>query len=200
VRQFLIDNAAFFVDEYHVDGFRHNQVTVIIRQNTSDGWAFCQNLTRTVRAHDSSAINIAEYWGPHPAVVRPVFDGGADFDASWHDGLRRAIRHVVAQAAGGRDVSLNWHPVVDHLWAPGFRDAWRAVQYIESHDEVYRDRAPRIAGLAMAAMAGAGTREADPGVALGRPITSPGVPKIFIGRNFSRTSVGRTIRRITRGC
>jgi hypothetical protein len=45
VRQFLIDNATFFVDEYHVDGFRYDQVTVIVQQNTSDGWRFCQNLT-----------------------------------------------------------------------------------------------------------------------------------------------------------
>ena len=33
VRQFLIDNATFFVDEYHVDGFRYDQVTVIVQQN-----------------------------------------------------------------------------------------------------------------------------------------------------------------------
>ena len=38
VRQFLIDNAKFFVDEYHVDGFRYDQVTVIVQQNASDGW------------------------------------------------------------------------------------------------------------------------------------------------------------------
>jgi 1,4-alpha-glucan branching enzyme len=81
---------------------------VIVQQNTSDGWRFCQNLTGTVRALDPSAINVAEYWGPDPAVVRPVFEGGADFDANWHDGLRRAIRGVIAEAAGGRDASLNW--------------------------------------------------------------------------------------------
>ena len=52
VRQFLIDNATFFVDEYHVDGFRYDQVTVIVQQNTSDGWRFCQNLTGAVRALD----------------------------------------------------------------------------------------------------------------------------------------------------
>ena len=136
VRQFLIDNAAFFVDEYHVDGFRYDQVTVIVQQNTSDGWRFCQNLNRTVRALDASAINIAEYWGPDPAVVRPVFEGGADFDANWHDGLRRAIRGVIAEAAGGRDAALDWQPVVDQLRAPAFRHAWRAVQYVESHDQV----------------------------------------------------------------
>jgi 1,4-alpha-glucan branching enzyme len=46
VRQFLIDNANFFVEEYHVDGFRYDQVTVIDRQNIGSGWLFCQHLKR----------------------------------------------------------------------------------------------------------------------------------------------------------
>ena len=29
VRQFLIDNAKFFLDEYRVDGFRYDEVSVI---------------------------------------------------------------------------------------------------------------------------------------------------------------------------
>lgn len=184
VRQFLIDNARFFVDEYHVDGFRYDQVTVIVQQNASDGWPFCQNLTRTVRALDPSAINVAEYWGPEPAVVRPVFEGGADFDANWHDGLRRAIRGVIAQAAGGRDVSLDWQPVVDHLRAPGFRDAWRAVQYLESHDEVYRDRAPRIASLAGGGDGRSWYARSRSRVALGLLMTAPGIPMFFMGQEF----------------
>ena len=52
--------------------------------------------------------------------------------------MRRAIRNSVApQAAGGRDASLNWQFIMNQLRAPGFRDAWQAVQCIESHDEVY---------------------------------------------------------------
>ena len=184
VRQFLIDNAKFFVDEYHVDGFRYDQVTVIVQQNTSDGWAFCQNLTRTVRSLDASAINVAEYWGPDPAVVRPVFEGGADFDASWHDGLRRAIRGVIGEAAGGRNAALDWQPVVDQLRAPGFRNAWRAVQYLESHDEVYRDRAPRIAALAGGGDGRSWYARSRSRVALGLLMAAPGIPMIFMGQEF----------------
>ena len=184
VRQFLIDNAAFFVDEYHVDGFRYDQVTVVVQQNVSDGWRFCQNLTRSVRALDASAINVAEYWGPEPAVVRPVFEGGADFDANWHDGLRRSIRSVIAQAAGGRDAALDWQPVVDQLRAPGFRNAWRAVQYLESHDEVYRDRAPRIAALAGGGDGRSWYARSRSRVALGLLMIAPGIPMIFMGQEF----------------
>jgi hypothetical protein len=62
VREFLIGNARMFLDEYHVDGFRFDQVTVI---DNNGGWYFCQNLTDTLRYHKPSAALIAEYWGEH---------------------------------------------------------------------------------------------------------------------------------------
>lgn len=185
VRQFLIDNAKFFVDEYHVDGFRYDQVTIIDRQSQGFGWGFCQDLNATLNHQDASAINIAEYWGPEPAVVRPQQDGGAGFHAGWHDGLRRAIRGVIGQATGGQDAGVDWQPVVDQLRAPGFRDAWRAVQCVESHDEVYRGRAPRIPALAAG---NSDTRtwyaRSRSRVATGLVLTAPGIPMLFMGQEF----------------
>lgn len=186
VRQFLIDNARFFLDEYHVDGFRYDQVTVIDRQNAGSGWLFCQHLNETLTHQDPSAINIAEYWGPDPSVVRPQDQGGAGFHANWHDGLRTAIRGVIQQAAGGRDAFVDWQPVVDQLRAPGFRDAWRAVQYIESHDEVYRDRNARIPSLAVGGSRQTRTWYATSRsrVATGLVLTAPGIPMLFMGQEF----------------
>ena len=185
VRQFLIDNARFFIDEYHVDGFRYDQVTVIDRQNAGSGWLFCQNLNGTLNAQDPSAINIAEYWGPEPAVVRPAAEGGAGFHANWHDGLRRAVRGVLEQAAGGAFGPLSWQGVVDQLRAGGFPDAWRAVQYVESHDEVYRDRGLRVPSLAVG---GGNTRTwyatSRARVALGVVMCAPGIPMVFMGQEF----------------
>ena len=43
VRQFLIDNAKMHLQEYHLDGLRYDQVTVI---DENGGWRFCQDLTR----------------------------------------------------------------------------------------------------------------------------------------------------------
>ena len=39
MRQFLIDNARSLIEEYHVDGFRYDQVTVIAE---SGGWFFAR--------------------------------------------------------------------------------------------------------------------------------------------------------------
>jgi 1,4-alpha-glucan branching enzyme len=184
VRGFLINNAEFFAREYHVDGFRYDQVTVIDKQNAGNGWLFCQHLNGTLNFQEPSAVNIAEYWGPEPAVVRSVGEGGAGFHASWHDGLRRAIRGVVGEAAGGRNADVHWQPVVDQLRAPGFPNAWRAVQCVESHDEVYRDRNPRIPMLAGGGNSRTWYATSRSRVASGLILTAPGIPMLFMGQEF----------------
>lgn len=184
VRQFLIDNAQFFIHEYHADGFRYDQVTVIDRENAGSGWLFCQDINSTLNTLDPDAINIAEYWGPEPAVVRPRDLGGAGFHASWHDGLRESIRRVLSEAIEGRDAPLHWQPVVDQLRAPGFPDTWRAVQCIESHDEVYHDRNPRIPRLAGGGDSRTWYASSRSRVATGILLTAPGIPMIFMGEEI----------------
>jgi len=184
VRQFLIDNARFFSQEYHVDGFRFDQVTVIDQQNAGSGWLFCQDVNGTLNAVNRSAIDVAEYWGPDPAVVRPRDSGGAGFDAEWHDGLRRSLRDVLAAATGGRDASVDWQPVVDQLRAPGFCDAWRAVQCLEDHDEVYRGRDPRIASLSGGGQSRTWYATSRSRTATAILLTAPGIPMLFMGEEF----------------
>lgn len=50
VRDFLIQNATFFLNEYRVDGFRYDQVSVIDHDGAPHGWRFCQDLTSTLHA------------------------------------------------------------------------------------------------------------------------------------------------------
>ena len=70
VRDFLIQNAKFFLDEYRVDGFRYDQVSVIDHDGAPHGWSFCQDLTSTLRHHRPSALDKAEYWNVNPYVVQ----------------------------------------------------------------------------------------------------------------------------------
>ena len=56
VRDFLIQNAKFFLDEYRVDGFRYDQVSVIDHDGAPHGWRFCQDLTSTLRHHRAGAF------------------------------------------------------------------------------------------------------------------------------------------------
>ena len=113
VRQFLIDNARFFLEEFHVDGFRYDEVSVIDRFG---GWAFCQALTQTLKFAKPSAIQIAEFRNPSKEfAVKSVEDGGAGFDLVWDDRMRDAVRGALAQATAGRDAPFSWSDVARAL-------------------------------------------------------------------------------------
>ena len=148
VRQFLIDNAGFFFDEYHVDGFRFDEVTVIDRYG---GWEFLQDLTSTLRYRKPSAPLIAEYWADQGVIVRPVADGGAGFDSVVSSGLRQAVRRALEEASrpGSGALDLDW---VARELRPDHGAAWRTVEHLENHDIVRvdntTDRGPRIPALA----------------------------------------------------
>lgn len=152
VRQFLIDNARLFLDHYHADGFRFDEVSVIADHA---GKQFAKDLTSTLRYHQPKAIQIAEYWHwDRATAVTPVPDG-LGFDAALHDGLRIAIRTVLSQASSGASAFVNMDAVRNALYRPtAFPASWKAVIHIENHDLVDADREkpeetqPRIPALA----------------------------------------------------
>lgn len=184
VRQFLIDNARFFLDEYRVDGFRFDQVSVIVAESGESGWRFCQDCTSTLRTHRPEACNIAEYWPVDSYVAKPARQGGAGFDAAWTDGIRTAVRDAVASASRGRDAQVDMSRIADALRMHGFGGKWRGVQYVESHDEVYRGRGERIARLADGANARSWYARSRARVATGLVLTAPGIPMLFMGQEF----------------
>lgn len=81
VRQFLIDNATFFLREYHCDDFRYDEISILLLTNQTTGWSFCQNLTGTVRYIKDRALQNAEYWPSEFSasafsIVQPAGQGG----------------------------------------------------------------------------------------------------------------------------
>ena len=138
VRQFLVDNARFFYDEYHVDGFRFDEVTVI---DGNGGWGFCQQLTDALHKDQAGRILIAEYWRTDQSwVIRAVPRQGAGFDAVWTYDPRNALRDAVGRAATAYGAPLDLTPVFTAMgtqFDPG--ETWRAVNCVENHDKVYSD-------------------------------------------------------------
>ena len=187
VRQFLIDNARFFLDEYHIDGYRYDEVTVIDRFG---GWRFCQDLTGTVKHHRPSSLHHAEYWnGQQFWAVRAREENGAGFDTVLSPGLRDAVRHALEQAAGGQDAFVNLDPVRDRLYRPyGFRAASQIVECLETHDRQRvqndNDREPRIAALADSTDSRSWYARSRARVANGLLLTAPGLPMLFMGQEF----------------
>jgi 1,4-alpha-glucan branching enzyme len=187
VRQFLIDNGAMWFTEYHIDGLRYDQVTVM---DEHGGWFFCQDMTGTLRFVKPSAVQIAEYWGNERwrGVVSPP--PGMGFDTGYNDGLRDRLRGVIAQAAGGSNATVNLDALRDSIYPPwGFPDAWRAFQCIENHDlldvdHTGNDRQPRIAALGDSTNSRSWYARSRARVATALLMTAPGVPMIFMGQEF----------------
>ncbi len=182
VRQFLIDNAIFFCDEYHVDGFRFDEVTVIDRHG---GWTFLQDLTDTLRYRKPSAPLVAEYWADQAAVVRARAAGGAGFDAVVSSVLREAVRAAVADAARGAAAPVDLGRLADAL-SPRFGAAWRDVQHLENQDIVRinndTDRQPRVPALSDPSNARSWYARSRSRVANGLLLTAPGIPMLFMGQ------------------
>jgi 1,4-alpha-glucan branching enzyme len=187
VRDFLMRNATFFLTEYHIDGIRYDEVSVI---DNHGGWFFCQDMTNTQHFVKPSAIQIAEYWNPKRELAVKSPPDGMGFDAALADGLRDALRGVLGQAAGGREAFVNFDTIRDHLYAPyGFNDGWRAVQCIENHDIVYAGREanelkPRIPFLADSSNRRSWYARSRSRFATALLMTAPGVPMLFMGQEI----------------
>lgn len=185
VRQFLIDNAKSLLEEYHVDGLRYDQVTVI---DASGGWFFAQDLTSTVRWVKPSAVQIAEYWGSErwKGVAAPP--DGMGFDAGYSDVLRNALRKAIEQASHGDATRVDLDAVKGALMMT-YKEAarWTVFQCIENHDLLdvsHDDRQPRIAALADPSNARSWYARSRAKVATGILLTAPGIPMIFMGQEF----------------
>ncbi|HYQ99384.1 MAG TPA: alpha amylase C-terminal domain-containing protein [Casimicrobiaceae bacterium] len=183
VRDFLIQNARFFLTEYRVDGFRYDQVSVIDHDGAPFGWSFCQDLSSTVRYHRSAALQKAEYWAVNPYVVQAP-PAGAGFDASLTDGLRIAVRDVIAAASAPDERPLDLTELARSLWPDGFAEQWRFVQGPENHDVVYEGRELRVARLGDPGNPRSWYGRSRARVATGISLTAPGIPMLFMGQEF----------------
>ncbi len=183
VRDFLIQNAKFFLAEYRVDGFRYDQTSVIDHDGAPFGWSFCQDLSSTARFERPAALQKAEYWAVNPYVVKAP-PAGAGFDTSLTDGLRIAVRDVIAAASAPDERPLDMTGLARSLWPDGFNERWRFVQGPENHDVVYEGRELRVARLGDPGNPRSWFGRSRARVATGVSLTAPGIPMLFMGQEF----------------
>jgi len=184
VRQFLIDNARFLLQEYRVDGLRYDQVSVITQEAGSSAWPFCQDLTSTMRFVNPSSLHKAEFWPVNADVIKPVSANGAGFDTTLTDGLRNAVRRVVQQASIPGDGPVDLTGLAANLWPGNVPEQWRGVQGPENHDIVYRDRELRMPRLADGSNTRSWFARSRARLATGLCLTAPGIPMLFMGQEF----------------
>jgi len=192
VCRFLQDNAANYVTEYHADGFRYDEISILLSTGQATGWAFCRTLTSALRSLQPRILQNAEFWPgefddiPNSAgiIVESASVGGAGFDVVQHDALRDALRGAVGAASAGAAAAVSMSSIAGALYPPGFDHGWRAVTCVENHDLVMAGRNPRVPSLADAPDPHSWYGRSRTRVASAILLTAPGIPQLFMGQEF----------------
>ncbi len=186
VRQFILDNALMWLDDYHMDGLRMD-MTLYMRSvdangdtEIPDGWSLTQWINREIATRFPGRIVIAEDLQNNEYLTRDESAGGAGFGAQWDAEFVHPVRAVLTTS---QDEHRSMWTVRDALCHRYNQDAFERVVYTESHDEVANGKARMPEEI----------NPDDPGdwfaqkrSTLGAVLvmTAPGIPMLFQGQEF----------------
>jgi 1,4-alpha-glucan branching enzyme len=128
VSAFLVNNALFWAERYHVDGLRVDAVASMLYRDYSrkagewipneaggrENWeaaSFLQSMNRAVYGAHPGFFTIAEESTAWPGVTHPAHDGGLGFGFKWnmgfmHDTLKYMAREPVHRRHHHQDVTF----------------------------------------------------------------------------------------------
>jgi maltooligosyltrehalose trehalohydrolase len=202
VREFFIQNARYWIDEFHFDGLRLDATQSILDASERHVISEITDAARKAAQTQQRSIFIVAENEPQDArIVRPIEGGGYGCDALWNDDFHHSA-HV---ALTGRTeayytdyrgtpqeflATIKWGYLYQgqhYFWQKNCRgksaldvEAHGFVNYIENHDQV----ANTATGARMA-------RVADPAllrVLTGLLLLAPATPMLFQGQEFGSSA------------
>jgi maltooligosyltrehalose trehalohydrolase len=200
VRAFFLANAAYWIEEFHFDGFRLDATQEIYDQSSTH---ILMAIAQQVRhaAHGRSTILVAENEPQDTTLVRPPGQGGYGLDALWNDDFHHSAMvaltgHNEAYYADYQGTpqefisALKWGYLYQGQWYTwqkqrrgtptfGLKPA-TFVTYIQNHDQI----ANSGSGLRCHQLTSPGRYRAMTAVML----LGPGTPMLFQGQEFGASS------------
>ncbi|WP_030163857.1 MULTISPECIES: 1,4-alpha-glucan branching protein GlgB [Actinomycetes] len=194
VRNFLVANALYWFDQFHIDGLRVDAVASMLYLDYSrpeGGWTpnihggrenleavqFIQEMNATVHKHHPGVVTVAEESTSWPGVTRTTNLGGLGFSMKWnmgwmHDTLGFLGRDQIHRSFHHHEITFS----LMYAWSENF------VLPI-SHDEVVHGK-----GTLWSRMPGdSRTKAAGVRALLAYMWAHPGKQLLFMGQEFAQT-------------
>jgi len=189
VRQFLQDNAMFWLDEFHADGLRFD-MTLFIRtvygnphdpgQRLADGGDLMRAINQEIGTRFPWKISIAEDLQDEPWITRAPDAGGAGFDSQWSAAFVHPVRDAII---GREDAHRSMWAVRDAIARRDDSGVTTRVIYTESHDEVANGRA-RVPYDIWPGNPGSWFSRKRSTLGAVLVFTTPGIPMLFQGQEL----------------
>jgi 1,4-alpha-glucan branching enzyme len=194
VRNFLVSNALYWFEEFHIDGLRFDAVASMLYRDYSrgDAWtpnrhggrehleaiSFLQTVNEEVYKRFPQALMIAEESTSWPGVTKPTYDDGLGFLYKWNMGWM----HDTLAFLDEEPVNRKWH--YDSLTFP-LVYAWSEHYALPlSHDEVVHGK-----GSLWGKMPGDDWQKAaNLRLLFGHMIGHPGKKLLFMGMEWGQRS------------
>ncbi len=192
VRNFLLANALYWLDEYHIDGLRVDAVASMLYRDYSrregqwvpneyggrddfDAISFLQAMNEAVQSEHRGCFTVAEESTAWPGVTRAVRDGGLGFTFKWNMGWMHDTLGYFAK----EPVHRKFHH--DELtFAMLYEYCERFIMPL-SHDEIVHGK-----GALLAKMPGDEWRKfANLRLLLAYQFTRPGKKLLFMGTELA---------------
>jgi maltooligosyltrehalose trehalohydrolase len=201
VRRYFIENALYWLTEYHVDGLRLDAIHRIMDKSPRHILAeIAYEFSRQAKALGRVAWTIAESDLNDVRVIKPLEEGGYGLDAQWSDDFHHSLHSVLTGTRRGYFADFGRVEDLAKAISEGFvydgrrsefrkrrhgtssveRPGEQFVAFIQNHDQIANGYwGDRLAALAS---------PAQQRVAAALFLTAPNLPLFFMGQEWGETA------------